>query len=419
MVKKLSPDPDLEELIRKLNLEARKEEEDEIEPTPEVTEGAVAPVPMARPAAALRWPLPRSTDDADEWLGDLLTRARQAHASDLLLAPGVAPTMRVNGRLQRLGKKTLSEGATTMLCSTLVPRERRDEVQQTGSADFSFRKPDVGRFRCNVHRERGSWSAAVRLLPEFPQDLDALNLPESIARFSELEYGLVLVTGPTGCGKSTTLAGLIRRLLSRRRVHLITIEDPVEYEHDHGDSVVEHIEIGRDVGSFAEALRSVLRQDPDVLLIGEMRDRDSMSIAITAAETGHLVFSTLHTGDAPQTIHRILDSYPANQMDAVRAQLSISLAGIVSQQLLPRLDDKGRVPAVEILVATLAVRNLVRRGRIEQLRSQIILERQAGMIDLDRSLAWLVTQGLVDEAEARPRARSPEEFESVLSLMRG
>jgi twitching motility protein PilT len=419
MVKKLSPDPDLEDLIRKLNLQARKDGTDAVESSPEAIEGAVAPMPMAPPATVTRWPLPRSTDDADEWLGDLLTRARQAHASDLLLAEGAAPTMRVNGRLQRLGKKTLSGGATTMLCAALVPRERRDQVQQTGSVDFSFRKPDVGRFRCNVHRERGYWSAAVRLLPEFPPDLQTLNLPDSIARFSELEYGLVLVTGPTGCGKSTTLAGLIRRLLSRRRVHLITIEDPVEYEHEHAESLVEHIEIGRDVGSFAEALRSVLRQDPDVLLIGEMRDRDSMSIAITAAETGHLVFSTLHTGDAPQTIHRILDSYPANQMDAVRAQLSVSLAGIVSQQLLPRMDDKGRVPAAEILIATNAVRNLVRRGRIEQLRSQIILERQFGMVDLDRSLAWLVRHGLVDEAEARPRARSPEEFESVLNSMRG
>jgi twitching motility protein PilT len=367
----------------------------------------------------VRWPLPSTTDEADAWLADLLNRARQALASDLLLAQGAPPTLRVNGRLQRLGKKPLTEGATTLLCSALVPRERRDEVQQSGSADFSFRQPSVGRFRCNVHRERGYWSAAVRLLPEFPPDLSALNLPESIARFSELEYGLVLVTGPTGCGKSTTLAGLIRRLLSRRRVHLITIEDPVEYEHEHADSVVEHIEIGRDVGSFAESLRSVLRQDPDVLLIGEMRDRDSMSIAITAAETGHLVFSTLHTGDAPQTIHRVLDSFPANQMDAVRAQLSVSLAGIISQQLLPRLDGKGRVPAAEVLIATNAVRNLVRRGRIEQMRSQIILERMAGMVDLDRSLAWLVKQGLVDEAEARPRARSPEEFESVLASMRG
>jgi len=221
----------------------------------------------------------------------------------------------------------------------------------------------------------------------------------------------VLVTGPTGCGKSTTLAALLRRILSRRRVHLVTIEDPVEYEHAHEDSLVEHIEIGRDVPSFAHALRSVLRQDPDVVLIGEMRDPESMAIAISAGETGHLVLSTLHTGDAPQTIHRILDSFPANQMEAVRAQLSVSLAGIISQQLLPRIDEPGRVPAVEVLMATPAVRNLIRQGKIEQLRSQITLGRAMGMLELDRALSDLVRRGLVDEREARVRARIPNEFD--------
>ena len=189
----------------------------------------------------------------------------------------------------------------------------------------------------------------------------------------------------------------------------------MEYEHPHGVGLVEHIEIGRDVDSFAGALRSALRQDPDVLLIGEMRDPESMSIAITAAETGHLVLSTLHTGDSPQTIHRIMDSYPANRIAAVRAQLSVSLAGIVSQQLLPRKDGQGRIPAVEILVATAGVRNLVRLGKIEQLRSQITLERQAGMLDLDRSLARLVREGLVDPDEARWRARQPATFDALLS----
>ena len=235
-----------------------------------------------------------------------------------------------------------------------------------------------------------------------------------MARFTELDYGLVLVTGPTGCGKSTTLAALVRRILARRKVHLITIEDPVEYEHPHGESIVEHIEIGRDVPDYPSALRAALRQDPDVLLIGEMRDPESISIAITAAETGHLVLSTLHTGDGPQTVHRILDSYPASQMEVVRVQLSISLAGIISQQLLPRKDGDGRVPAVEILMATRAVRNLVRLGKIQMLRSQISLERQAGMFGLDESLAELVREGLVDESEARVRARTPEEFRMLL-----
>jgi twitching motility protein PilT len=197
-------------------------------------------------------------------------------------------------------------------------------------------------------------------------------------------------------------------------VHVITIEDPVEYAHAHGDSVVEHIEIGRDAVSFAAALRSALRQDPDVLLIGEMRDPESISIAITAAETGHLVLSTLHTGDAPQTIHRILDSYPAGQTEQVRVQLSVSLAGIVSQQLLPRRDGRGRVPAVEVMVATHAVRNPIRQGKIAHLRSQFTLEQHAGMLGLDGSLARLVKEKLVDRELARARARVPEEFDHLL-----
>ena len=266
-----------------------------------------------------------------------------------------------------------------------------------------------------MHRERGHWAASVRLFSDKVPDLKSLHLPEDLGRFIEIEHGLVLVTGPTGSGKSTTLAALVRRLLGFRSVHLITIEDPVEYVHEHSGSLVEHIEISRDAPSFGAALRAALRQDPDVLLIGEMRDAESISIAISAAETGHLVLSTLHTGDAPQTIHRILDSYPANQIDTVRAQLSVSLAGIVSQQLLPRRDGKGRVPAVEILVATPGVRNLIRRGKVEQLRSQITLEHAEGMRGLDESLARLVGEGLVDEAEARFRARVPDEFKAHLA----
>ncbi|MCP3978011.1 MAG: PilT/PilU family type 4a pilus ATPase [bacterium] len=344
------------------------------------------------------------------WLDDLLSRARSGGASDLLLAVGAPPTLRIDNRLERLGEKPLDAEGTATLGAALVPSVRRDELGQRGAVDFSIQRPGIGRFRCNVHRERDRWAAAVRVFPDAPPELDSLNLPPSLASFADLEYGLVLVTGPTGCGKSTTLAAILRRILSRRRVHLVTIEDPVEYEHAHEGSLVEHIEIGRDVPSFAHALRSVLRQDPDVVLIGEMRDPESMAIAISAGETGHLVLSTLHTGDAPQTVHRILDSFPANQMEAIRAQLSVSLAGIISQQLLPRIDEPGRVPAVEVMMATPAVRNLVRQGKIEQLRSQITLGRSIGMLELDRSLAELVRRGVVDEREARARARVPNEF---------
>jgi twitching motility protein PilT len=359
--------------------------------------------------------LPAASDEAKEWLRGLIARSLKVHASDLMLVVGSPPAVRINDKLEYLGETPLSAEATALLCAGLVPPARRQDLEAAGAIDFSFQWSKLGRCRCNVHRERNHWAAAVRLLPSVPPALEDLRLPEQIGRFADLRYGLVLVTGPTGSGKSTTLAALVRRILSKRHVHLVTIEDPIEFEHRHAGSVVEHIEVGRDASSFAGALRSSLRQDPDVLLVGEMRDRESISIAITAAETGHLVLSTLHTGDAPQTVHRILDSYPAEQASTVRAQLSISLAAVISQQLLPRSDGRGRVPAVEVLVATSAVRNLIRNGKIEQLRSQLTLERRVGMLELDRSLARLASDGLVGLEEARSRARIPSEFEQFLT----
>lgn len=411
MVKRLNPDDDLDGLVRSLNSAAR-EADDESPTAPPATETEGAP-PVATQGAA-RWSLPRAEPEGDEWLARLLAEARRRFATDLLLVVGAPPSLRIDGHLEAVGERPLSPGGTELLCAALVPPERRESAGRRGSADFSFRLGGHGRFRCNVHRERGHWAAAVRLFPEEPPDLESLHLPAGLARFADLHYGLILVTGPTGSGKTTTLAALIRRILDRRRVHLVTIEDPVEYEHDHGESIVEHVEIGRDAGSFAGALRSVLRQDPDVLLIGEMRDPESIGIALTAAETGHLVLSTLHTGDAPQTIHRILDSHPASQVDALRAQLASSLAGVISQQLLPRTDGKGRVPAVEVMTLTPGTRNLIRRGKIEQLRSQMSIERNTGAIDLDESLSTLVRNGWVEHEEARARARAPDEFDKWL-----
>jgi twitching motility protein PilT len=410
MTQRLHPDDELEGLVRRLNAAAAAQTEEESEASP-----PGAPVPWARPEPVRTWSLPPSDPAAEAWLERLLALARERYATDLLLVSGAPPVLRIHGALVPLDDVALEESAAAKLCAALVPAERRAAVESQGSVDFSIRSSaGPGRFRCNVHRERGRWSAAIRVFPVALPDLESLHLPPSLARFAELQYGLVLLTGPTGSGKSTTIAALLRRVLARRRVHLVTIEDPVEYEHEHEGSVVEHVEIGRDAPSFAQALRASLRQNPDVLVIGEMRDPESIGIAITAAETGHLVFSTLHTGDAPQTIHRIVDSYPAEQIETVRSQLSISLAGVVSQELLPRLDGRGRVPAVEILVATPAVRNLVRRGRIEQIRSQLTLEQNVGMLDLDQSLARLVLDGLVDPAEARARARVPEEFERAI-----
>jgi twitching motility protein PilT len=407
VTKRLLPDPDLEALVQKLNSVA--------ETTGEAPAEDAGASPVSTEARARTWSLPEPEDEGRAWIDRLLSAARKRHASDLLLVGGARPMIRVDGHLVPTEERLLSTSAVAMLCAALVPPSHRDSAQSRATADFAIVLEGIGRFRCNVHRARGNWSASVRLLPEQVPDLESLHLPSAIERFAELEYGLLLVTGPTGCGKSTTLAALVKRILSRRRVHLITIEDPVEYAHPHGESVVEHVEIGRDAPSFSTALRASLRQDPDVLLIGEMRDPESISIAITAAETGHLVLSTLHTGDGPQTINRILDSYPAGQADQVRVQLSISLAGIVSQQLLPRADSRGRVPATEILVATHAVRNLIRRNKIALIRAQFALEKKSGMLSLDNSLAKLVNDGWVDADLARARARVPEEFERLIN----
>jgi len=408
VTQRLHPDQEIEELVRRLNESARAAEQ---EPAAEST----SPSARREPAPDARWALPPRNDEGEVWLRDLLAAARRKHASDLLVAAGAPPAVRINGQLEPLRNRALSRGATEMLAAALIPPGRRDDAATRGSADFSFHEEGRGRFRCNVHRERDGWAAAIRLLPDLPGDLESLGLPPQLERLADARYGLVLATGPAGSGKSTTLAALVRRILERRRVHLITVEDPVEYEHEHSLGIVEHIEIGRDVPSFSTALRSILRQDPDVILVGEMRDPESIAIAITAAETGHLVLSSLHTGDSPQTIHRILDSYPAGQQETVRAQLSVALAGIVSQQLVPRRDDHGRVPAVEVLIGTPAVRNLIRRGKIEQIRSQLTLERAAGMLDLDRSLARLVRDGRIDPGEAATRARVPEEFDFLLA----
>jgi twitching motility protein PilT len=404
------PDPNLDALIRRLNDAARRSGDEEARGEERPGDDSAAAETDGRP----EWTLPSEETEARDWLLGLLARCREIHSTDLTLVAGAPPMARVDGDLTPLESAPLPASETAAMCAALVPRERRAALSTGGAVDFSVTLAGLGRFRCNVHRERSTWSAAIRLFPNELPEIEELNLPEGLARFAELHHGLVLVTGPTGSGKSTTLAAILKRALVRRRAHVITIEDPVEYEHPHGGSVVEHIEIGRDAPSFVKALRAALRQDPDILLVGEMRDRESISIAITAAETGHLVLSTLHTGDAPQTINRILDSYPAGQIEAVRTQLSVSLAGIVSQRLLPRTDGAGRVPAVELVFASDAIRNLVRRGKIEQIRTQIALEHNAGMISLDQSLAELVRHGLVDPDQARSRARAPNELESLL-----
>ena len=407
MTKKLHPDPDLEALVQRLNDDA-SESPESVDETPSQPTMREAP----------RYALAEPTEADHRALDRLLDEARRRHASDLLLVAGNVPMLRCNGRLTATSADPLTPESAAQRCAALLPDARRAELEQHGSCDFSVRHSESGVLRVNVHRERGFWAASVRLLPKEAPEFEALHLPKELQKLAELQRGLILVTGPTGSGKSTTLAALVRRILANRTAHVITIEDPVEFEHTHKESVVEHIEIGRDVESFPRALRSVLRQDPDVILIGEMRDPESMRIAITAAETGHLVLATLHTGDSAQTLHRIVDSYPATQQEGIRSQLAVSVGAVVSQQLLPRSDGEGRIPAVEVLIGTPAVRNLIRVGRVEQLPSQLVLEQSAGMVDLDRSLADLVHRGLVDIEEASMRARSVDTFQNYLRSMR-
>jgi len=295
-------------------------------------------------------------------------------------------------------------------------------LQEHGSADFSLRVTSstnegahVGfRFRINLHRQRGRLAVAIRILPRGIPTLAALGLPSSLADLVKPARGLVLVCGPTGAGKTSTLAALVGEINRSRTCHVVTIEEPVEYEHPNVRSIVEQIEIGVDAPSFATALKAALRQDPDVLLVGEMRDLETIAIALTAAETGHLVLSTLHTADAAQAIHRVVDVFPALQQGQVRQQLALALHAIICQQLVPRADGRGRAPAVEILLTNNAVRQHIRRERAENLHTEITLGKRAGMISLEESLARLVRAGTVTLEEAQNPATHVDELESLL-----
>ncbi len=404
-------DSDLDGLVRRLNESARGD--GAAEPLPGEAEPYESP-PHDVLHERSDWMLPRGGADGRERLSGLLELARGRQATDLFLVAGCAPVVRLHDQLRPLNNVALDAQEIENLAAAVVPPERRRRAARAGSVDLSFTLRDLGRFRCNVHRERGQWAMAIRLFPAGTPTLASLELPPELGRLAELRHGLVLVTGPTGAGKSTTLAALLGLITANRRVHVVTIEDPVEYEHRQGMAVVEQIEIGRDAPSFAVALRSALRQDPDVLFVGEMRDPESVAIVLTAAETGHLVFSTLHTGDASQSVSRIIDAHPSGQVNFVRAQLAASLAAIVSQQLLPRASGSGRVPAVELLLCNDAMRNLIQKGQLEQIKSQIALGRSAGMRTFDQSLAELVRKKLVDVGEARARARHAHEFELYL-----
>jgi twitching motility protein PilT len=388
-VTKLIRDAQLDELVRELNeTDARPSSEQQAGEEPGI-------VP------------------ADNALEALLIDAVQRRASDVHLIAGAPPMFRVAGVLTPAGPAALSSNELhTMLTGLLggmVERLRTD-----GAVDFSLRLSRPAgeddrralRFRVNVHRQRGSLAAAIRALPSEVPTLRDLNLPPLLADLVKPNRGLVLVCGPTGSGKTTTLASLVAEVNRTQSRHIITIEDPIEYEHRNMKSVIEQIEIGRDAPSFHAALRSALRQDPDVILVGEMRDLETVSTALTAAETGHLILSTLHTSDAMQAIHRIIDVFPSTQQTQIRQQLALSLNAILVQQLIPRPDGGGRSVAVELLLSNTAVRNHIRSDKLQNLPTEITLGKRAGMISFEDSLAALVQQGLLSSEEAKLRSRT-------------
>ena len=343
----------------------------------------------------------------------LLREMTQRGASDMLLIAGNPPIARLGGRLIRIDEQVLDgDDVAGHFAGFLTPR-LQEQLRDNGAADFSI-YVNRYRFRVNVHRQRGTLAAAIRALPTDVPTLSQLHLPPSLADLVKPTRGLVLVCGPTGSGKTTTLASLVEIINHSEQKHIISIEDPVEYEHRNAKSVIEQIEIGRDAPSFAAALRAALRQDPDVILVGEMRDLETVSIALTAAETGHLILSTLHTSDAAQAIHRIIDVFPPQQQNQIRQQLALSLNAIVIQQLIPRADNAGRAVAVEVLLANQPVRNHIRGNKLQQFATEITMGKRQGMISFEDSLVTLVRLGLITVEDARNRAARLDELESLL-----
>jgi len=345
----------------------------------------------------------------DRWLEELVQRA----GSDLLLVAGAAPAVRIDGSLTALSGPPLSgEEIEDAVLPALAPHARA-MYRNAGIADASHRVRGVGRFRISLHRERGRAAATVRALPTQPPRLATLGLPPGTEALTRLPRGLVLIGGPTGSGKTTTLAALVEEINRRDARHIVTIEDPVEYEHPHRASLVEQIEIGVDAPDFPTALRAALRQAPDVLVVGEMRDPETMRIALAAAETGHLVFSTVHTTDVASTVSRVADSFPAERQNTIRQELSMSLAAVVTQTLLPRKAG-GRAAAAELLFVSYGARQHIRKNALQHLHQEIAITRKQGSITLEESLAKLVRDGVVDLEDARARAAHPEEFEGYL-----
>ena len=354
------------------------------------------------------------TIDYQNKLAELMVLAAQQGASDLHLSVGKHPTVRIDGNLVPVSNEPiLTPEMTAGLISTLLTAEQEEKLINQKEIDFAFSYEDKIRFRINVYFQRGYLSAALRLIPTHIRTVEELNLPPITHEFSKYNQGFVLIVGPAGHGKTTTLAALIDEVNHKRMDHIITIEDPIEYTFIQDRALVDQREVGSDTLSFHNGLRSVLRQDPDVVMIGEMRDPESVSIALTAAETGHLVFSTLHTNSSSQTIDRIIDSFPASQQNQVRSQLASTLIGIISERLVPRISG-GRIPACEIMFANAAVKNLIREAKTYQIDLVIETSTQEGMSSLNRSLIDLVRKREISLETAETYSLNPAELRQLL-----
>jgi twitching motility protein PilT len=343
----------------------------------------------------------------------MLREVTKRRGSDLLLVAGSAPGVRVDGQIIRLEGPSLEGADVEEIVVPLLPKHAATIYSQTGVADASLRFPELGRFRVNLHRERGRAAAAIRALPVRVPKLSELALPPEVAALSTLGRGLVLIGGATGSGKTTTMAALIDEINRRDAKHVITVEDPIEYEHQHNRSLVEQVEIGPDAPDFPTALRSAVRQAPDVLVIGEMRDHESMRIALSAAETGHLVFSSLHTTDIASTVARICDSFPNERQNTIRQELSLAVSAVLTQTLVPRING-GRVPAIELLMVSYGARQHIRKNTLQHLHQEMSLTRRQGSVTIEDSLARLVKAGSITTADAMARAGHPDELESIL-----
>ena len=348
-------------------------------------------------------------------LKDLLIKTIELGASDLHLTVALPPTIRVNGKFNQIGSEKLLPDYIEIFAKEIL-NDSYDEYVANGEFDTSYSLPGIGRFRVNVFKQRNSDAIAIRVIAPKAPTIDELKLPGTLKEIVKEQRGLVLVTGPTGCGKSTTLAAMVNEINSTRQGHIVTLEDPIEYLHKHNKCIVNQREIGKDTKSYQSALRAVLREDPDVILVGEMRDFETISVAITAAETGHLVFSTLHTIGAAKTIERIIDVFPPHQQQQIKIQLASVLKAVVSQQLVETIDGNGRVPSMEIMVTTPGIQNLIREGKTQQIESAVQTGNKYGMRTMDMSLAELCKRGVISQDTAMTYAVDGETLKRLLML---